>query len=145
MSSTSPALTRHADHRWQADLFENRPQPGGAEPDRERVSVRSAFQDALHERALILDLRDDEARTRQGRLPDALALEVRRGVDLAALGGRAILYLLIDGATGQDAAERARRVIEPAQLAAFDPNRPVIKLIEGGMDAWRSAGLPLAP
>lgn len=157
MSSTPPAavtapitaqahiarVLRHDmdDLRWQADLFETRhPQPA---PDRERVSARSAYQDSLYGRALILDLRDDAARARQGRLPAQLALEVRPGVDLAALAGRAVLYLLIEGATGRDAAERAVTVIEPAQLASFDRDRPVIKLVDGGADAWREAGLPV--
>lgn len=150
MSSTPPAtLTAQAqiarvlrhDLRWQSDLFEAR-HPHIA-PDRERVSARSAYQDSLYGRALILDLRDDAARARQGRLPAELALEVRPGVDLASLAGRPVLYLLIEGATGRDAAERAVTVIEPAQLASFDRNRPVIKLIDGGAAAWREAGLPV--
>lgn len=132
-------VTRH-DLRWQADLFETH---RDVAPDRERVSPRSAFQDSLYGRALILDLRDDAARTRQGRLPQDLALEVRPGVDLAALAGRPVLYLLIEGATGRDAAERAVTVIEPAQLASFDRDRPVIKLIDGGAQAWVAAGLPV--
>ena len=135
-------VLRH-DLRWQADLFET-PRPEIA-PDRERVSARSAFQDSLYGRALILDLRDHAARARQGRLPQELALEVRPGVDLAPLAGRPVLYLLIEGATGRDAAERAVTVIEPAQLASFDRDRPVIKLIDGGAQAWRAAGLPVRP
>lgn len=138
------STTSRTDARWQADLFETRPK-GSPTPDREGVSVRGAFQDALYGRALILDLREDPARVRQGRLPADLALEVRPGVDLAALAGRPALYLLIEGPAGADAAQRAAAVIEPAQLAGFDRDRPVIKLIEGGVDAWRAAGLPLVP
>ncbi len=135
------SIADHTDARWQSDLFEMRARAVPA--DRAGISACAAFQDALYGRALILDLREDPARARQGRLPGDLVLEVRAGADLAALAGRPALYLLIDGPTGADAVERAASVIEPAQLAGFDRDRPVIKLIEGGVEAWRAAGLPL--
>ncbi|GAB97026.1 rhodanese-related sulfurtransferase [Kineosphaera limosa] len=133
MSSTRPfdldaTLTRTRSHaRWQIDLFA--PAPAS---NRDRVSVRGAYQDALYERALILDLRAD---TSSGQLPADLALRVRPGVDLAALAGRAVLYLLVDDADAP--------IVEPAAFAAFAPERPRIVLIDGGITAWRAAGLPL--
>lgn len=121
-------LTRNrAQARWQIDLFASSPAS-----TRDRVSVRGAFQDALYGRALILDLREDAA---GGDLPTDLALRVAPGVDLAALAGRRTLYLLVDDA---DVA-----VVEPAAFAAFAPGRPRIELIDGGIAAWRAAGLPL--
>lgn len=124
---TSAAMT---DARWQADLFET-PLPSGSA--RETVSVRSAFQDALYGRALILDLR--ERATDAQRLSADFALVVRPGVDLAALAGYRALYLLLD--------EGAGPVIEPAQIAAFHPGRPRIDVIDGGFAAWVAAGLPV--
>ena len=95
--------------------------------------TRSAFQDALYGRALILDLR--ERATDAQRLSADLALVVRPGVDLAALAGYRALYLLLD--------EGAGPVIEPAQIAAFHPGRPRIDVIDGGFSAWVAAGLPV--
>lgn len=71
-----------------------------------------------------------------GRIGGGLALVVRPGVDLAALSGYRALHLLVDAA---DEGE----IVEPAQLAAFAPGRPQVRVISGGFEAWRRAGLPV--
>lgn len=124
-----------SDARWQADLFESR-LAAALPATRDRVSVRSAFQDALYGRALILDLRDDADRDAAGAVPEDLALVVRAGVDLATLTGHRALYLL--------GGEHDGSVVEPAQFAAFHRGRPRIQIIDGGFAAWRAAGLPMA-
>lgn len=124
-----------SDARWQADLFES-PDAAQLPATRDRVTTRSAFQDALYGRALILDLREDADRDRCGAVPADLALVVRPGVDVAALAGQRALYLLVE--------ESDEPVVEPAQFAAFHPGRPRIELVDGGFAAWRAAGLPVA-
>lgn len=118
------------DVNWQSDLFASRPRlPLG----HDAVSARAAFQDALSGRALLLDLRDEANRQAQGRLPAHLALVVRPGVDLAALSTHPVLHLLVDPDS----------IVEPAQFAAYDRNRPVLLVVDGGFAAWRAAGLPV--
>ena len=125
--------TTLSDARWQADLFESAPADLPT-ATRQTVSARGAFQDALYGRAIILDLREDG--DRGGELPGDLALVVRPGVDLAPLAGHRALYLLLDAGAGP--------LVEPAQFAAFGPGRPRIEVIDGGFEAWRAAGLPVA-
>lgn len=127
-----PAADVADDHRWQCDLFA----VTAAATPVGRVSVRAAYQEALHGRATIVDLRPERSRRSQGRLPVSLGVvEVEVGVDLAALSGAARLLLLVDPVD--------EPAVAPAEFAAFHPDRPEVAPIHGGVEAWVASGLPI--
>lgn len=124
-------LTRtRGEARWQIELFDPSTQIAVVDPLDRTISPRGAYQDALYDRAIILDLR---AAATTGPAADP-ALVVRPGVDLSLLGGYRAVHLLVD--EDDDFAE-------PAQLAQFTPGRPQIRVIRGGFAGWRAAGLPV--
>lgn len=127
----APAAPR-ADALWQVELFATALLAPTADP--RAVSARRAYQDALYDRALLLDVRSAHERHRDGRLPaDLPVIEVRPGVDLGALALLERVYVV-----GGEAPS-----IEPADLAGLDRDRPEVLAVDGGFAAWRAAGLPV--
>ena len=78
------------------------------------LTARAAFQEALHGRASILDLRTGSERAREGELP---------------------AYLSTGGVEGH------RRLIALAGRDGLDLGLPQIV---GGFAGWRAAGMPVA-
>jgi len=96
------------------------------------VSPRAAYQAALYDRAVIVDLRDDRRRRGDGALPADVASAVVGRHELArwlreSLAAR-VLLLDDDGA------------LVPHGSAAG----PQMSVVAGGFDGWRAAGLPTA-
>jgi len=95
------------------------------------TSPRAAYQSALYGRAVIVDLRSDRRRDRDGHLPAELDVAVvgrlELGVWLRESLATRVLLLDEDGA-------RAARLARGTTVAA----------VEGGFAAWVAAGLPTA-
>lgn len=107
------------DDLWQTLLFLPSPTPRRVG----HVSARLAYQQALYGRAVVLDLRDDATRAREGVIGADLPV-VRHLADAVATG----LDLLVIGAAS-------------APLVVADTRRSAV--VDGGMAAWRAAGLPV--
>ena len=118
----------HTEALWQVELFSS-PLPPLSDDARD-VSARAAYQDALYGRAVLLDLRPEQTRARDGRLGGLDVVELRPGLDLSALSAAPIVHLVGDG-------------LEPAEFAGFDPGHPRVHRVVGGFAAWRAAGLPV--
>lgn len=95
------------------------------------TSPRAAYQSALYGRAVIVDLRSDRVRDRDGHLPADLEVAIvgrlELGVWLRESLATRVLVLDEDG-------DRAARLARGESVAA----------VEGGFAAWVAAGLPTA-
>lgn len=110
-----------------------------------RVSVRQAFQEALHRRGLIVDIRPQAQRLAEGEIDPSLNVVVvernvlewrfdpRHAARLPQAGFDArLLVLCQEGYTSSLAAEA---LIDLGVLRTVD--------VIGGLAAWRRAGLPV--
>lgn len=135
---------------WETLLFSD---PARTTPPRpaDRLSPRAAYQEVLHGRATLVDIRPPGARLTEGAIAPWLAVEV---VDLTldldepglaarpwtgrgtAVGGRRTRLVLLcgDGHRSATAAEALARLGEPSATH-----------LTGGFRAWREAGLPTVP
>ncbi|HYO85831.1 MAG TPA: hypothetical protein VES01_05150 [Dermatophilaceae bacterium] len=151
MVRTSPPLdgprppaaiqTDHLDpDAWPTLLFASAPTTRPADT----ISVRAAYQLALHDRGLLLDTRPEPERDAEGRVhprlqpvlvPDcrdateAVTIAVTRNG--ASRGKTALLVLGGDPDTTARLADALRRVVR----------RPVL-VVQGGFAAWEQWGLP---
>ena len=90
----------------------------------------------VDEGAVLIDIREADEHARE-RIPGArhIALSKLDGSDLAAPGGQAVIFHCRSG---------ARTKANSAQLAAKAGDECEAFLVEGGLDAWRQAGLATA-
>lgn len=101
----------------------------------EAISARSAYQDSLYERAILVDIRPNLVRRRDGELPahlDAAVVEARELITwLVEHSGRRVILVSDDGveAAGIASALSEVRLASPGHLT-------------GGFGAWLAAGLP---
>ncbi|MDO5626815.1 MAG: hypothetical protein Q4G43_00710 [Mobilicoccus sp.] len=101
------------------------------------TTARAAFQDALYERSVVIDLRPAPARAVDGSLGvDAVVVDDPR--DALAVVQRvaqhsAVVLVSSDGVF-------AARIAAHLRMLGL----PWVDAVDGGFHAWRSAGLPLA-
>ncbi|QOR71982.1 hypothetical protein IM660_06980 [Ruania alkalisoli] len=115
---------------WDA-VLSARPAP--PEPGSAAISVRAAYQAALYERALLVDLRDQHA---NGEVPPDLAAAVLAPQELLghllnSTDPRPVILLSDDGQLAQETAEA---------LAELELAR--VSYAVGGFLGWLRAGLP---
>jgi hypothetical protein len=96
------------------------------------VSPRAAYQAALYDRAVIVDLRDERRRRVEGALPAELSSAVvgRRELTVWLRESLATRVLLLDD--------------DGALARQGNPVAPQVAAVAGGFDGWRAAGLPTA-
>lgn len=102
------------------------------------VSARAAFQDALYDRTILVDLRPSPARAVAGELPARLGAivldgDTARGLrDISRLAGETSVTLVSsDGLHAHRVAALLRR------------SGLWVSAVTGGFTGWRAAGLPL--
>ena len=161
MSAATAARPR-ADHLWETSLFSSRPGTGrgwdaptydgiddqlaDSRSRLSRLSARAAYQEALHGRAVLVDIRPQAQRAQEGEVHPGLApLVIERNVlewrldprSEARIGlaapDRRVVVLCQEGYTSSLAADALLRL---GLHRATD--------MAGGFAAWRAAGLPVA-
>lgn len=167
MSTTNSAAVRTPVTHWETTLFSAGPvAPGGSARGRgwdapaydgiddqladartrlDRVSARAAFQEVLHRRAVLVDIRPAAQRAVEGEVAESLAplvvernalewrFDPRHEARLPQAGFDARVILLCqEGYTSSLAADALVRL---GVARATD--------VVGGFAAWRSAGLPV--
>ncbi|WP_168582314.1 rhodanese-like domain-containing protein [Gephyromycinifex aptenodytis] len=108
----------------------------GLESGERTISARAAFQDALYDRTILIDLRPAASRAAEGELPARLAPLLLGGNgglgDVARLAEETSVTLISSDGL------RAERVAALLQQCGLWANA-----VAGGMSAWKAAGLPL--
>lgn len=104
--------------------------------DATRLSPRAAFQEALHRRAVLIDIRRPAQRLARGSISPQLEPVI---ADLTTLGGRLAesqgdQVILVDQ-TG----EESREICD--SLRRFGRGR--VRHVTGGFDAWVQDGMPV--
>ena len=137
LSTPAPTATHRTPNAWDIVLD---PTPR-AEYDPgapRRLSPRAAFQDLLHERVVLIDLRDTTDRARDGEVAGQLGAHRLPATELdtwlAAHEGDVteVVLLCTDGSRSAGALRFLRR-----RYAGID-----IADVAGGFQAWAAAGLP---
>lgn len=97
------------------------------------VSARAAYQAALYDRAVLVDLRSARRRAHDGELPAGLSVAVVDRLELGVWLRESLTarVLLLD-----DDGDRAGRLAASAG--------PRLAAVAGGFAGWRAAGLPVA-
>lgn len=132
-------LIRTAPSVWDVVLYpteapaERPARPAG------RISPRAAFQQLVHDRVLLIDLRETAERRAQGEVSAALHPRHVPATELAGWladhQGELDTVVLLSGHGVRSAAVQrwlARRLPEPAVLD-----------LAGGFEAWQAAGMPV--
>lgn len=123
---------------WDIVLY---PAPNQPAPSRTQLSARAAFQAALHERVVLVDLRDAAERAVGGEVAPSLDPQPVAAAELAdwlvAVRGEWDRVVLLSGrGIRSDAARR--------WLNRRFPHLEIVD-VRGGFRAWLRDGMPTAP
>lgn len=136
---TAQTLTAQTLTAWDVVLYPT-PRPL-ADPDAPRhISARAAFQNVLHERAVLVDLRSPMERAGEGVVADELDPQYVAATELPS-------WLATHAGEVTEVVLLSQRGIRSAGALRFLRRRyPGIDIadITGGFRAWSDAGMPIA-
>ena len=136
--SSAPASTSTTDGLWITRLFADSTQ--AAAPTAVLTSPSAAYQDAIYDRSVLVDLRTGFTRTHQGAFASDLGVVVidpsspSGYADLVALASTAPLVLVTSDGS------HALRLSEHLHSLGL----PEVSALRGGFGAWLAYGLPTA-